>query len=107
MAIQPAIGPAHRKHNSYIKILDVIENNSTFVNTLPNCEPQLGKRDLYPTLGSQKDTAEFVNALMWVLNMSDGSNDLISISDKSKVDFDLIKEAADKLFEKDLLKEKR
>ena len=29
MAIQPAIGPAHRKHNSYIKILDVTYGCST------------------------------------------------------------------------------
>ena len=29
MAIQPAVGPAHRKHNSYIKILGVTYGCST------------------------------------------------------------------------------
>jgi len=51
---------------------------------MPYCEPQLGKRGLYPTLG-QKTNTNFVENMMWVLNLSDGSNDLIEISEKSKV----------------------
>ena len=87
----------------YLEIIEVIESNRTFANTISYCEPQLGKRDLYPTIGSLKDTADTVNAMMWVLNLSDGSNDLIAIADKSKSDFRVIKEASDKLLEKDLL----
>lgn len=87
----------------YLEIIEVIESNRTFANTISYCEPQLGKRDLYPTIGSLKDTADIVNAMMWVLNLSDGSNDLIEIADKSKSDFRVIKEASDKLLEKDLL----
>lgn len=87
----------------YLEIIEVIESNRTFANTISYCEPQLGKRDLYPTIGSLKDTADIVNAMMWVLNLSDGSNDLIAIADKSKSDFRVIKEASDKLLEKDLL----
>ncbi|MEO8664941.1 MAG: DUF4910 domain-containing protein [Ignavibacteria bacterium] len=89
---------------TYLKIFKVIEENETYINTMPHCEPQLGKRDLYPTLGSQKNTSELVNAMMWVLNFSDGSNDLISISEKSKIDFEVVKEASDKLVEKGILK---
>lgn len=87
----------------YSEIINVIENNITYLNNFPFCEPQLGKRDLYPTLGSQKDTAEFVNALMWILNLSDGKHDLIDISGKSKIPFELLVKASEKLEEKKLI----
>ncbi|HMQ67466.1 MAG TPA: DUF4910 domain-containing protein [Ignavibacteria bacterium] len=89
---------------TYIEILDVIENNFTYINQLPECEPQLGKRDLYPTLGSSKNTEEMVSSLMWVLNMSDGKNDMISIAEKSGLPFELLHRSALKLEESGLLK---
>lgn len=52
---------------------------------MPYCEPQLGKRSLHPTLGSQKGTEDFVKTMMWILNLSDGFNDLIAISEKNKI----------------------
>lgn len=88
----------------YLDIIYVLEKNSVYNNLFPHCEPQLGKRGLYPTIGSQKDTAEYVTAIMWVLNLSDGTNDLIEISDRSKIQFELIVKAADSLEEKGLLK---
>ncbi len=78
----------------YLEILNVIENNFTYINKMPNCEPQLGKRGLYPTIGSQKDTAEFVNSMMWILNLSDGTNDLIEISGRSGISFKSLAYAA-------------
>ncbi len=78
----------------YLEILNVIENNFTYINKMPNCEPQLGKRGLYPTIGSQKDTAEFVNSMMWILNLSDGANDLIDISNRSGISFSTLANAA-------------
>jgi len=69
----------------YLEIIHILENNYFYENTMPYCEPQLGKRGLYPTLGSQKGTTDFVNAMMWILNLADGTNDLISISEKSKI----------------------
>lgn len=87
----------------YSEIINVIENNFTFNNKYPYCEPPLGKMDLYPTLGSQKDTAEFVNALMWILNLSDGNNDMIEISRKSGVPFELLVKASERLEEKGLI----
>lgn len=90
----------------YLQILNVIENNHTYINQIPYCEPQLGKRDLYPTLGSSKSTEEIVSSMMWVLNLSDGTNDLISIAERSKVPFDLLHQSALKLEEKGLLKNK-
>lgn len=88
---------------TYLEIISVLERNAVYKNLLPYCEPQLGKRDLYPTLGSQKKTADFVHAVMWVLNLSDGTNDLISISERSGMNFSIISEACDALTEKGLL----
>ncbi len=89
--------------NKYLEILDVIEKNFAYKNKQPYCEPQLGKRGLYPTLGSQKDTAEFVNALMWILNLSDGTNDIIDISNRSGMSFKTIFKAAEELLDKGLI----
>ena len=69
----------------YLDMIDVLENNFKYKNIMPYCEPQLGKRGLYPTLGSQKGTTAFVDAMMWILNLADGANDLICISEKSKI----------------------
>jgi aminopeptidase-like protein len=87
----------------YFEILEVIENNFTYRNKLPQCEPQLGKRDLYPTLGSQKDTGDFVKALMWILNLSDGDNDMIEISKRSGIPFEVLIKAAERLEENELI----
>jgi aminopeptidase-like protein len=43
--------------------------------------------------------------MLWVLNLSDGNNSLLDVSDKSGIEFGYIKDAADTLFEKGLLKE--
>lgn len=91
---------------TYLRIISVLEKNAVYENLLPDCEPQLGKRDLYPTLGSQKKTADFVNAVMWVLNLSDGTNDLIEISERSGMNFEIISGACDALLEKGLLSAK-
>ena len=72
--------------NKYISIIDLIEKNNYYINNLPYCEPQLGKRGLYNTLGAKKQNTDFSKISRWVLNLSDGENDLIDISSKSKID---------------------
>ncbi len=90
--------------NKYLDIIEVIEKNEKYVNTMPYCEPQLGKRGLYPTLGSQKGTRDAVAAMMWVLNLADGEHDLISIAERSKVPVKQLIAAIDKLIENGILK---
>ncbi|MBF2066885.1 MAG: DUF4910 domain-containing protein [Calothrix sp. C42_A2020_038] len=85
-------------------VLNIIENNSKYVNQNPKCEPQLGKRGLYGAIGGQTDTKKRELAMLWVLNMSDGENSLLDIAEKSGFEFDLIKETADTLVQFDLLK---
>jgi len=46
-------------------------------------------------------------ALFWVLNLADGKNSLLDISNRSGIRFGIIKEAADALVDKGLLREIR
>ena len=87
----------------YLDIIEVLERNEKYINKMPFCEPQLGKRGLYPTLGSQKGTEDFVTAMMWVLNLADGTNDLISISEKSKIPINQLIPVIDRLIENGIL----
>lgn len=89
----------------YLAVLNILENNKKYVNQNPKCEPQLGKRGLYHKIGGQDDSEAFQLAMLWVLNLSDGRNSLMDISERAKLGFDLIKEAADTLAEHGLLKE--
>ena len=51
---------------------DIIENDTIYRNTMPRCEPQLGKRGLYRVIGQDRDAEAANLALLWVLNLSDG-----------------------------------
>jgi aminopeptidase-like protein len=89
----------------YLAIIDVLENNKTYLNTNPKCEPQLGKRGLYGTFGGKKNTKTQEMAMLWVLNLSDGKHTLLDIAERSGVEFRLIHDAADALLQNGLLKE--
>ncbi len=89
--------------NICAKVVDTIDKNAVYMNLLPYCEPQLGKRGLYPTLGSRKDTGEYVKAMMWVLNQSDGTKDLLDISRLSGIEFSALVEAGNALHSAKLL----
>jgi len=90
--------------NKYLAILELLERNKKYINKMPFCEPQLGKRGLYPNLGSQKVTEKFVSTMMWILNLSDGLNDLIDISEKTNIPVLDLYPVIDKLIEHDILK---
>ena len=63
--------------------------------TLPKniilCEPQMGKRGLYPTL-SKKGNFSKTRLLMSFLQYADGTNDLIDISDRCNLTFNQVYE---------------
>jgi aminopeptidase-like protein len=88
----------------YKEIIYIIENNNTYINLNPKCEPQLGKRGLYSKIGGNKKTRIDIMAIFWVLNLSDGNNSLLDISIKSEIKFIEIKKAADILEEHNLIK---
>jgi aminopeptidase-like protein len=88
-----------------LSIVNVIENNAIYVNQNPKCEPQLGKRGLYGAIGGQSDGKMRELAMLWVLNLSDGTHTLLDIAEKSELKFDLIRNAADALLKHNLLAE--
>jgi aminopeptidase-like protein len=88
----------------YMNSIFILEHNLTYYNLNPKCEPQLGKRGLYSMIGGKKHERIDKMAIMWVLNLSDGSNSLLDISYRSKINFIEIKKAADILFKNNLLK---
>ncbi len=93
--------------DSYLKYLTsifVLENNKKYINLNPKCEPHLGKRGLYRQIGGQKTSNDIEIALFWLLSFSDGSCDLLDISEKSGINFETLHEATIKLQENGLLK---
>lgn len=66
------------------------------------CEPQLGKRGLYPTI-SYKGSADEVKNMMDLLAYTDGTRDLLSIAETISVNILELKPLAEKLRAADLL----
>lgn len=85
-------------------IFDVLENNRSYLNQNPYCEPQLGERNLYRGTGGDSIGAE-INARLWVLNFSDGEHSLLDIAERSGLPFAAICGAAELLSENRLLVE--
>ena len=89
----------------YCSVFDILENNITYINTQPFCEPQLGRRGLYRKTGGHKDIGYNEYAMLWILNQSDGEHSLLDIADRADIDFSIIYEAARKLQQSGLLRE--
>ena len=92
--------------NIYLEILNLIENNYYLVNKFPYCEPQLGKRGLYPTMAFQNIKEDYIETMMWVLNLADGTNDLLDIIEKSKKPYQKILNIVQKLIESGIVEYK-
>jgi aminopeptidase-like protein len=88
----------------YLTVIFILENNHTYINLNPKCEPHLGKRGLYNKIGGEKSFDQLKQSILWVLNLSDGKHSLLDISNTSGFQFDLIKDAADVLIQNSLLK---
>jgi len=89
----------------YWAVLNILENNKKYLNQNPKCEPQLGKRGLYRLIGGQENAKLNELAMLWVLNLSDGSHSLLDIAERADIEFDFIQKAASALLEHHLLKE--
>jgi aminopeptidase-like protein len=85
----------------------ILEGDRVYVNQNPKCEPRLGKRGLYRGMGGEKDGGINEMALLWILNLADGSHSLLDIADRAKVPFAVIRRAADALVDCGLLVERR
>ena len=85
-------------------LISILENNGAYVNLQPKCEPQLGKRGLYRTMGGYSNAREMEMAMLWVLNLSDGDHALLDIAESSDLPFNVIHEAAQTLTTHGLLR---
>lgn len=83
----------------------ILDGNRTYVNLSPYGEPQLGRRGLYESLGGRSDAHDAQLAMLWVLNMSDGTNDLLAIADRARLPFSAVAAAGDALHAAGLLKD--
>lgn len=91
---------------TYLAVVHVLENNKTYVNLNPKCEPQLGKRGLYRQMGGNVESKEIELAMLWVLNLSDGGHSLLDIAERAKLRFERIAEAAAMLSGAGLIRER-
>ncbi|MBF0249337.1 MAG: DUF4910 domain-containing protein [Alphaproteobacteria bacterium] len=100
----------------YIDAIEILERNRVFKTTMPYCEPQLGKRGLYPQIGGAHNQfgnvkkcamsieAE-VDALTWMMFLADGTMDMVDIAERSAQPYSNLCVAAVKLVENGLLEE--
>jgi aminopeptidase-like protein len=93
--------PLGSTFRTFLQVFDALERNHTYVNLSPKGEPQLGKRGLYRSVGGGSSREA---ALLWVLNLSDGDNDLLAIAERSGLPFAEIAQAASALLEAELLR---
>jgi aminopeptidase-like protein len=84
------------------RLVATLDANRALFNLAPKGEPRLGKRGLYGAVGG-RTPAQFEQALLWLLNLSDGRHDLVAIAARSKLPFALIDGAATALCEAGLL----
>ncbi len=84
-----------------VKVINALENNFKY-KMLCKCEPQLGKRGLYPTI-SQKGTYSDFRAMQHFTAYADGRNDLIGISNILNIPVDILIPIKNKLIEHQLL----
>jgi aminopeptidase-like protein len=83
-----------------LTIVDLLETNAIYRNLSPYGEPQLGKRGLYQSV---PDGTNPELAYLWVLNLSDETNDLLTIAERSGLPFETIRAAAETLEQHELL----
>lgn len=71
----------------YLKCIDVFEKNRFYPKIKVLCEPQLGKRGLYPNI-STKESGKIVENMMNFISYCDGSNSILEISEICGIPFE-------------------
>lgn len=84
------------------KIIELLDGNLRYRNLAPYGEPQLGRRGLYRALGGS-GIPDLQMAMLWVLNLSDGTQSLLDIAQRSRLEFAVVRAAAELLARHGLL----
>ena len=95
-------------YNILQKCIQLIENNESYINNI-TCEPKLTERGLHPKGWESRHTGDHKKLRQKVLDMvnviaySDGDHDLVSLSEKIKINFEECLEHINLLVEKKVL----
>jgi aminopeptidase-like protein len=87
-----------------VTVTEILEGNRTYRNLSPFCEPQLGRRGLYGSIGGA-DIGMSNMAHLWALNLSDGAHSLLDIAEQAGIPFMLLRDSARLLAEHGLLED--
>jgi aminopeptidase-like protein len=82
----------------------LLERNDCFLRSEPHCEPFLSRYGLSSSLGAQRLPDEWKRARQWVLNLSDGTQDLLTMAERSGLDFWLLAKVAEELLAAGLIR---
>lgn len=85
------------------RTISLLDANRRVLNLSGKGEPRLGKRGLYGSVGGA-GPGEFEHALLWVLSLADGGHDLLAMSQRSGMSFELLDRAATALEEAKLVR---
>lgn len=72
------------------EITQVFEENRVYERTDPHCEPFLTRYDLQEAIGARRDPAASKKAMQWLLNLADGSNDILAMAERSGLAFSVL-----------------
>ncbi len=90
----------------YARVVQALEKDGTYEVTSPYCEPQLGPRGLYPSLGSQKNNEQKIWDITALINFCDGENSLLQVGNRVNRPVWELAPVADELVSHDLLRRK-
>ncbi len=77
------------------EVVQVLEQDRTYRSLNPKCEPQLGKRGLYSSVGGALGQGSLDQmSLLWVLNLADGRHSLLDMAERSGIVFNKLAAAA-------------
>ena len=99
------IAPQHLalSYRLILAAIDILEKDRVLVSTNPKCEPALGRRGLYSSIGGDKNAYERNMAMLWALNLADGSHSLLDMAERANLPFAVIDETAERLEDAGLL----
>jgi aminopeptidase-like protein len=89
--------------DTYFSFVQALELNEKYINKIPFCEPQLGKREMYPSSAGWINSTEYLYNLLHFLSYADGSIDLIDIAEKRSQNILKFEEVVKNCKSKDLI----
>ncbi len=87
-----------------LRVIEVLESNGYYLNLFSKGEPQLGRRGLYRQMGGTQNN-DLEQAMLWVLNFSDGRHSLLDIAERSGLAMSALASITELLVEQGLLRQ--